>query len=91
MKYFVMEVRVGVGLDTTASSLRSSSVMKGLMFCGFMARDRVRENLDHTSAGCEGGSTGGSRCTEGSSYRKLIVDVYNNYTERKGALISGVK
>ena len=55
---------MGVG-SVTASFRCSSSVRKGLMFCGFMASDRVRENLVHTSAGCEGASTGGNRWTEG--------------------------
>lgn len=60
---------MGVG-SVTASFRCSSSVRKGLMFCGFMARDRVRENLVHTSAGCEGASTRGSRCTEGTMIRR---------------------
>ena len=62
----MMEAREGAGLaETSASSLRSSSVRKGLMFCGFIARESVRENPVHRSGGWEGDRTGGSRCTGG--------------------------
>ena len=48
MKYFVSEVRVGGACWFDVASSSSSSVRKGLMFCGFMARERVRENPDQT-------------------------------------------
>ena len=69
---------MGAGLDATASFLCSSSVRKGLMFCGLMARERVRENPVHISAGFEGGSTGGNRCTERNRENNMYRPIYKH-------------
>ena len=52
MKYFISDVIVGGACrDWAAASSSSSSVRKGLMVWGLMARERVREKLDKRWAG----------------------------------------
>ena len=64
-KYFSDVIVGGACWNWAASSASSSSVRKGLIVWGLMARERVREKPDQSWAGCEGRVTGGSRWSGG--------------------------